>query len=325
MINGEGPLDAVGVSAAAVQVYRAMLRRPGVSVDAALAGEDVPVTPDRLAVLIAELVRADLIEPAGDGGHRVRDPKVGIASLVRSRQEALEQVLLTASALAAEYAEGVTRREPHRLAEVVDGERAAVDMMMELVGLARHEVAVLDAPPYVDHGASAKAEQSLFDRNVRSRAIYATAALELPGRYDVIMAAIRSGERARSLPDVPIKMIVVDGERALLPLSVRDGRIGSVIVVHPSLLASALAALFESLWERAAPLHADAPAVPDDLDELDRALLALLGSGLKDEAMARQLGVSLRTLGRRITRLLDRLGATSRFQAGIQAARRGWV
>ncbi|MEV0268064.1 hypothetical protein AB0H43_04745 [Hamadaea sp. NPDC050747] len=323
MITPDGPLDAVGVSAAAVRVYRAMLRSPGRPVDAGLA-EEVGFPVARLADLVGELMQAELVE-RGDGGHRARDPKVGIAALVRGRQEALEQVLQAASALAVEYAEGITRGEPSRLAEVVDGERAAVDMMMELVGSATREVAVLDAPPYVDHDASAKAEESAFARNIRNRAIYATAALELPGRYDVIMAAIRAGEQARTLADVPLKLIVVDGVRALLPLSVREGRIRSVIVVHPSLLSSALAALFESLWERAAPLRPDTPGLPDDLDEVDRALLTLLGSGLKDEAMARQLGVSARTLGRRITRLLDRLGATSRFQAGIQASRRGWV
>jgi DNA-binding NarL/FixJ family response regulator len=49
----------------------------------------------------------------------------------------------------------------------------------------------------------------------------------------------------------------------------------------------------------------------------------LLAAGLKDEAIARQLGVSLRTIHRRTGDLLDRLGARTRFQAGMQAARQG--
>ncbi|MEV0841406.1 hypothetical protein AB0I55_17850 [Actinocatenispora sera] len=51
----------------------------------------------------------------------------------------------------------------------------------------------------------------------------------------------------------------------------------------------------------------------------------MLVSGLKDEAVARQLGWSLRTMRRRVQRLHQRLGATNRFQAGVQAARRGWI
>jgi DNA-binding NarL/FixJ family response regulator len=41
--------------------------------------------------------------------------------------------------------------------------------------------------------------------------------------------------------------------------------------------------------------------------------------------IARQLRLSRRTVTRRIAALLDRLGATTRFQAGVQAATRGWL
>ena len=49
-----------------------------------------------------------------------------------------------------------------------------------------------------------------------------------------------------------------------------------------------------------------------------RALLALLGSGAKDETIARELGLSERTLRRRSADLLRRLGAANRFQAGAR-------
>ncbi|MEU6781427.1 helix-turn-helix domain-containing protein [Nonomuraea angiospora] len=57
----------------------------------------------------------------------------------------------------------------------------------------------------------------------------------------------------------------------------------------------------------------------------DRRLLALLAAGLKDDAIARQLGTSPRTLRRRLRLLLDELNAETRFQAGAQASRRGLV
>jgi DNA-binding NarL/FixJ family response regulator len=40
--------------------------------------------------------------------------------------------------------------------------------------------------------------------------------------------------------------------------------------------------------------------------------------------IARHLGVSGRTLRRRIAQVQEQLGATSRFQAGLRAGRRGW-
>nr|WP_243727306.1 LuxR C-terminal-related transcriptional regulator [Actinocrispum wychmicini] len=56
---------------------------------------------------------------------------------------------------------------------------------------------------------------------------------------------------------------------------------------------------------------------------LDDRLLSLLAAGLKDEAIARQLGVSLRTVHRRTSELSESLGARTRFQAGMRAERQG--
>jgi DNA-binding NarL/FixJ family response regulator len=51
----------------------------------------------------------------------------------------------------------------------------------------------------------------------------------------------------------------------------------------------------------------------------------MLAAGAKDEQIARALGVSLRTVRRRVAALLADLGVRSRFQAGVEAMRRGWV
>lgn len=62
-----------------------------------------------------------------------------------------------------------------------------------------------------------------------------------------------------------------------------------------------------------------------ELREVDRNLLRLLAVGMTDEAVARQLGLSLRTTRRRIAALMSHLSASSRFQAGAEAAKRGWL
>lgn len=60
------------------------------------------------------------------------------------------------------------------------------------------------------------------------------------------------------------------------------------------------------------------------MSEQDRRLPAMMAGGIKDRAIARALGVTERTVGRRIQELMTQLEATTRFQAGPQAARRGW-
>ncbi|MCG5214059.1 helix-turn-helix domain-containing protein [Streptosporangium sp. KLBMP 9127] len=61
------------------------------------------------------------------------------------------------------------------------------------------------------------------------------------------------------------------------------------------------------------------------LTEQQQAVLRLLATGAKDSAIARSLGVSIRTVTRTVGELTRILGATSRFQAGVRAARLGWL
>jgi DNA-binding NarL/FixJ family response regulator len=63
----------------------------------------------------------------------------------------------------------------------------------------------------------------------------------------------------------------------------------------------------------------DDPAAPPDDRDSDRVVLALLASGMTDEAAASEMRVSVRTFRRRVARAMRSLGAASRFQAGVMA------
>ncbi|HEX2266370.1 MAG TPA: helix-turn-helix domain-containing protein [Solirubrobacterales bacterium] len=54
-------------------------------------------------------------------------------------------------------------------------------------------------------------------------------------------------------------------------------------------------------------------------------LVWLLAEGRTDEFVAARLGCTRRTLQRRLRRVLEKLGAASRFQAGALAERAGWL
>jgi DNA-binding NarL/FixJ family response regulator len=51
----------------------------------------------------------------------------------------------------------------------------------------------------------------------------------------------------------------------------------------------------------------------------------LLSRGLKDEAVARRLDTSVRTVRRLVAEGIQLLGSDSRFEAGVMAQRRGWL
>lgn len=65
--------------------------------------------------------------------------------------------------------------------------------------------------------------------------------------------------------------------------------------------------------------------VGDDPTPQTRQLLLLIASGATDRVIARELGLSERTICRRIASLQLRLGVRTRFQLGVLAATNGWV
>ena len=52
---------------------------------------------------------------------------------------------------------------------------------------------------------------------------------------------------------------------------------------------------------------------------------ALLLAGLTDQAIGNQLGLSLRTVQRRVSQLMERARVATRLQLGHEAGRRGWL
>jgi ATP/maltotriose-dependent transcriptional regulator MalT len=86
--------------------------------------------------------------------------------------------------------------------------------------------------------------------------------------------------------------------------------------VAKSLAAEATPAAVETAERGAAPTPAGTAISPREWQ-----VLQLLAQGCTDEAVARTLDVSLRTVRRVTADLMARLGARSRFQAGLNASR----
>ena len=156
----------------------------------------------------------------------------------------------------------------------------------------------------------------------RSRALYPARVLETAPR--ILWERAEAGERVRILAEVPCRLAILGDAAALLSEEYGVATDRRVVVRHPSVVAT-LRLSFDTLWEKAMAVPGlDALRSPQDV--LARGvLLDLLADGAKDEQISRELGVSLRTVRRRVADLLDELGSTSRFKAGVEAVRRGWV
>lgn len=133
---------------------------------------------------------------------------------------------------------------------------------------------------------------------------------------------IALGAQVRVIGNAPLKLLIADRVQALVPLD-KPG-VAGVLVVRSPVLIEALVTLFEAIWERSAPYPPEGRA-NDVLTPFEQHLLALLAAGLKDEDMAAQTHLSVRTIRRHVASILDKLDATTRFAAGTQAAKRGWI
>jgi DNA-binding CsgD family transcriptional regulator len=175
-------------------------------------------------------------------------------------------------------------------------------------------------PPDFDEVAS---ELPLLERGVSLRVVYSAEALAIPKKFDIVRRLAEHGELARALPALPLKLMIVDRRAARVSLTTDAYATESVAIIQSSGLLDALIALFEAYWERAHPIG-DGEVAPV-LSQEEAKVLDMLGAGFKDEAIARNLRTSMRTIGRRVERILASLDSDTRFQAGAQAARRNWL
>ncbi|WP_067819450.1 helix-turn-helix transcriptional regulator [Nocardia inohanensis] len=166
-------------------------------------------------------------------------------------------------------------------------------------------------------------KSSRITAGIDYRTLYQETIYQDPERLRHVLATNAVGALARTLPDPPLKLIVADDRRAVLVLHTDERRGDPMgIRVGPSPTLDLLVKTFDALWSMATPISVNPT---EALDERDRAILTLMSMGATDDTIARRLGLSRRTVVRRTASLLERLGASTRFQAGVQATRRGWL
>lgn len=123
---------------------------------------------------------------------------------------------------------------------------------------------------------------------------------------------------------VPVFTMIVDRSRLILSTDPLDPDAGVIESGQPGLLES-LTSLLEEQWSSARRWDEGPMGDSLPLSEQERELLTLLASGRTDEQAGRRLRVSIRTVRRIYSDVARRMAIRSRFEAGVVAARNGWV
>ncbi|MFJ7199965.1 MULTISPECIES: LuxR family transcriptional regulator [unclassified Streptomyces] len=327
MANGKlgEALRLLGIDHTASRVYLALLElapAPLSEIEAAsgLSGAE-------LAEAYGALVDAGLASAAEEGGDVVAPvpPTAGLEILARHRAAEIEESRITVGGAFESFRRQRLAAYNDHLVEVVTGE-AIGPRMRHAWASAREQIRQFESPPYFPLPGATDDALATLARGVRQRVVYSRESLEHPGHLkDVIEPCVKAGEQARVLPSVPVKLVIIDEAYALVSLSIQEADVhNAMLVVQPCGLLSALVALFEQSWQNALPFHGRTTH-PGGLPPADRRLLWLLAGGASDDVIARELGISRRTLFRRLQILMARLGAANRFQMALQAQRSGWL
>ncbi|MGW4234678.1 LuxR family transcriptional regulator [Streptomyces sp. NPDC004980] len=318
-------LRLLGIGHAAGQLYLALLElAPApLSAIAAAAGLD----DAELATAYGALVDAGLASAAGEGGDVVAPvpPTAGLEILARRRAAEVEESRITVGGAFESFRRHRLAAYNDHLVEVVTGD-AIGPRIRHAWASARDQIRQFESPPYFPLADATDDALATLARGVTQRVVYSRESLEHPGHLkEVIEPCIKAGEKARVLPSVPVKLVIIDDAYALVSLSIEEADVhNTMLVVQPCGLLSALMALFEQSWQNALPFHGRTTR-PGGLPPSDRRLLWLLAGGASDDVIARELGISRRTLFRRLQILMAQLGAANRFQMALQAQRSGWL
>ncbi|QMU75996.1 helix-turn-helix transcriptional regulator [Streptacidiphilus sp. PB12-B1b] len=313
-------------------VYRVLIG-DGVTSPATVAAQlGHPV--EQVAAAMRELERLGLAAPCPElpGRYRAAPPAMALGAVLSERRHELRQAELAVETLTQEYRRSTVGLALNDLVEVVIGVEAVRHRFDQLQLGAEHEMlALVTGVPVAVTGMDNDSEPVAVARGVSYRVVLERAVLESPEGGLALAEALDRGEQVRVVDRVPTKLMMADREVAMLPLSALDtpGE-PAVLVVRAGGMLEALVGLFESVWQHALPIRLSLSGVPqpdtgEQPDSVDLQILSMLLVGMTDVSVAKQLDLGLRTVQRRVRRLMDITGLTTRMQLGWHAYERGWV
>lgn len=329
-------LRSIGLPQDEERVYRLLVRLGSATAPEVARNLGLDVT--EAGRLLAALENGSMVsrDAGRSGAYVVAPPQLAFGPALAAERHALEQAESAVAALGEEYRRGMAGQERAGLLEVVTGADAIRHRFEQMQYGAQHELhALVTADPAVVREDEHEAEEHATGRGVRYQVVLEQAALERPSTAAELSLALGRTQLVRVVERVPCKLVVADRSTALMPLLPRDAApVGSEptsVVVHAAGVVEALLTLFDAVWNSARPLllsasgEVEAEPQTEGPDETDLLLLSLMLTGLTDRAVAARLGLGLRTVQRRVQRLMEIAEISTRMQLGWYAFERGWV
>ncbi|MFH7597047.1 LuxR C-terminal-related transcriptional regulator [Streptomyces racemochromogenes] len=325
-------LELLGLDAQTADVYGLMLANHAWGITE--IARRLHITPADVRESLEKLTDLRLLHRSATGDElQPSDPALGLRELLNERKRELESRQAAVARCEADMAQLVSTYselytgQTQRVAQQFLGVESVQNRIRELSTEATSECLTFN-PGGAQSQASLEASKPLdrdsLDRGVRMRTVYLDSVRNDSVTTEYAEWLTDLGGEVRTVPSLPLRMLIFDRKTVIVPADPENTRKGAVQLTEPGVVVG-LAGLFDQIWESAVPLGTRQDRDDRGLTRQEKELLRLLGSGLTDEAAGRQLGLSLRTVRRMMAELMKRLGAGSRFEAGLRAAQREWV
>jgi DNA-binding CsgD family transcriptional regulator len=333
--TSEQVLSALGLDAICVQVYLMMHSAP--DADAAQLGERLGIQASEVVDALDQLSDLTLLRPGLSPTQTLRPVSIerAIHTLIRQQSEILKIQSGSLSMLQSAMEELMHSRPTreagfgHADIETLTGAEPVQSWMDRILFRASESVwsAIPGRPlPPELLDAARPFDEEVSQRGVPARSLYQNSVLADRRNMEYARWLSSLGIEIRSTPVVPTRLVIVD--RSLAAIVQRQPQLPlEMFVVREPALVIPLIEFYEMSWAAAKPIDGPVAKTTDEKEptQQELGLLRLLAAGSTDDAAAKKLGVSVRTVRRIMAELMDQLEASSRFEAGHKATQRGWL
>ncbi len=196
-----------------------------------------------------------------------------------------------------------------------------LDTFNDFQDRAVHSIDALDRGGRPAHSdPQSKSQPAALARGVRFRVVYDPLVFARGDLTRAMLDSVRQGEEARVSTNVSTRLLIRDREEFIIHTSENSTASHLAIQLTSPALADFINDLFSKIWDTAVRVSNRKFESGKLLEDDEIQILRLLAAGQKDEAVARALGVSVRTVQRKVQSLQRSFGAASRFQLGAISA-----
>ncbi|MFI7425886.1 TrmB family transcriptional regulator [Micromonospora sp. NPDC049836] len=184
------------------------------------------------------------------------DPEAAVNRMMAVHRSAYERRERTGAELVDQltplWTRGRAEDDPLDYVEVIRDRELLAERFAELQAGARHQLLTLAKLPYLvaENPTGLEVARRLSRAGGDVRCVYEHAMLGDPAKVAHVRGFVGAGERARLVPEVPMRLCIADGARVLM--SMRDPRADeasstSLLIEHPA-LAQLLIQAYETIW-----------------------------------------------------------------------------